>query len=865
MPDASYLQKRSVISQDNRLIKLDTPLGPDILLPQRVIAHEKLGRTYRYTVDCLSLERDIELKKLIAQPVTLWVQQTDRGYLPVHGYVHTIKKLGSDGQFIACQITFAPWLDFLKFRQDARIWQDKSADDILTDVFNAHPQARGNFRFRLNNAGQPTAQRSYCVQYETDWNFVHRLMEEEGWFGYHEQKEDGTAHTLIITDNAQALPALASQEIYFHSGGTGDEVDKIVQWGGTRTLSSNLLTTQTFDYKEPAYPQDKNKRIYPEHGADTTAALEVYEYTGPYTHSDDPQGERQADIRVEGWESLIKRFHGIAGNRSMPVGHFFSLEDHPAHRGDPAEDREFIVIEVEWFIENNLPLSNIGKDFPGSLKGELDAFKEQMGVPPQTGAERTGHCFNRFEVQRRKVPFRSALEHKKPVMHAQTATVVGPGNQEIYTDKLNRIKIKFHWDRINPGDQMASTWVRVSFPNAGDDWGTMHVPRIGQEVIIMFLCGNIDRPVVTGRLHNNHQSPHWHSDGMLSGTKTKEVGGSGFNQLVFDDNTSQNRIHLYSTNTHAQLNFGYLVNQHGNQRQAFYGSGFALNTDAYGAIVTNKGLYISTFGRPGAKGTQLDVREAHQQLEAGLNLTKTLSDNAGKANAEALAGQDALGKFADATQDKYSGSGQELANRFKEPVLLAASPAGIGLTTPKGAHIHTGEDVTLSSGQDTNLAVGKSLVASVMEKISFFANKAGIKLFAAKGKIEIQAQSDDLDIIAEKVLRLLSTTGRINIAAKTEILLSAGGSYFKINAAGITSGTQGTWLQHASMHEFVGPDKADYVMPVLPSAQNTWVKMHAQHDDAWDTPWPLTQTTFDVGDETIHKSVSITPAKPSGK
>jgi len=195
----------TVISQENRLIQLDTVLGENILVPQRVIANERLGRGYRYTVDCLSLERDIELKKLIAQPVTLWLQQTDRSYLPTHGYVHTAKKLGGDGQFIVCQLTFAPWLDFLKFRQDARIWQDKRADDIITDVFNGHPQARGNFRFRVNIAGRPAPSRSYCVQYETDWNFVHRLMEEEGWYCYHEQKSDGSGHTLIITDDAQGL------------------------------------------------------------------------------------------------------------------------------------------------------------------------------------------------------------------------------------------------------------------------------------------------------------------------------------------------------------------------------------------------------------------------------------------------------------------------------------------------------------------------------------------------------------------------------------------------------------------------------------------------------------------------------------
>lgn len=818
MPDARQYRGNAAISQENRLIKFDTPLGADILLPQRVIAHEKLGRSYQYTVDCLSLQPDIELKKLVAQPVTLWLRQANSTYLPTHGYVHTIKRLGSDGQFTVCQLTFAPWLNFLKFRKDARIWQDKRADDILTDVFNAHSQARGNFRFKLNSATTPARERSYCVQYETDWNFVQRLMEEEGWFSYHEQDPGGAGHTLIITDDTHSLPVLIPQAIPFHRAGTGDEVDKIVQWSGTRTLSSSQLTTQTFNYKDPTYPQEMSVRIFPGHGASTTLDLEVYEYTGAYSHSDRQQGDRQSGTRMEGWESNIKRFHGVAGNRNMPVGRWFSLEDHPVHLDDSAEEREFIVIAVDWFIENNLPLSANCKDFPGSLKIELNAIKAQMGIGPQSGNERTGHCFNRFEAQRREVPFRSLREHRKPVMHAQTAIVVGYAKQEIYTDSLNRIKIRFHWDRINPGDDMASCWARVSYQNAGDGWGAVSVPRVGQEVIVMFLGGDIDRPVVTGRLYNNHQLPHWHTDGTLSGYKSKEVGGSGFNQLVLDDKTGQNRVHLYSTSANAQLNLGYLVTQQGNKRAGFYGSGFALSTDDFGAIVTNKGLYISTFGRPGAQGTQLDAREARQQLQAGLDLTKTLSEAAGKSNAEIFAGLDALDRFTDATQDRYGDTGQEQANRFKEPVLLAASPAGIGLTTPQSAHIHAGDHVTLSSGTDTNLAIGKSLVASVMEKISLFVYKAGIKLYAAKGKIEIQAQSDDLDIIAEKVLRLLSSTGRIEIAAKTEMVLSAGGTYIKLNAQGFTGGTSGTWVQHAASHAMPGPDSLAYPLPVLPKS-----------------------------------------------
>jgi len=817
------------LSQMTRILRLDTTLGKDVLLPHRLVAKDKLGRGYTYTLDVLSLEKDIALKQLIAQPVTLWIQQANNyDYLPVHGYVHRAGKLGLDGEFTVYQLTFSSWLHFLKHRKDARIWQDNSADDILTDIFNHHPQARGQFRFDLE---REAVSRSYCTQYETDWHFVMRLMEEEGWTCYHEQQTDGKDHTLVITDTVHRLPWLKPKVIEFHRAGSNEEVDKIIQWSGERQLISTTLKTITFDYKAPDYAKDPVRPISPGHG-NIPAQLEVVEYTGAYTYGPDEQGNRQARNTVEGWESEAKRFFATSGVRRMAVGYCFDFEGHTDHEYDPPEQREFFLIGVQWFIENNLPLGTTTTDFPGSLQQQITEVKEKTAKQTAsynanastsasgtnvTGGQASGFCLNHIEVQRSLVEYRSPREHPKPVMHPQSAIVAGPENEEIYTDELNRVKIKFIWNQLNPGDEAASCWVRVSYPNAGNDYGALNVPRIGQEVIVTFLGSDPDRPIITGRVYNGSQTPHWHTDGKLSGVKSKEVKGSGYNQLVMDDNTGQNRVQLYSSNTHAQLTLGYLVGQQGNQRQAFYGSGFALNTDAYGAITAKEGLYISTYGRAGATGAQLDVNEAHQQLEASHALSKALSDTAIKTGAEALDGQDALKQFTGATQDKYSGQDQEQANRFNEPILLAASPAGIGLTTPKSTHVHSGENFTLSSGADTNLAVGKNLVASIKEKLSLFVLNGGMKLFASKGKVEIQAQSDDLDIIAEKVLRLISTTDKIELWAKKEILLGAGGSAILINEEGITDITTGQRIMHHSAWSLPGPKSLPVELPQMPT------------------------------------------------
>ncbi|MEM4988944.1 type VI secretion system tip protein TssI/VgrG [Collimonas sp. H4R21] len=794
------------LGQHSRLLKLETLLGQDVLLPQRLVAEDRLGRGYEYTVDALSLDRNIPLKQLIAQPVTLWLQQADqRSYLPVHGYVQRARKLGCDGLLTTYQLTFRCWLHFLKYRKDSRIWQDRDATDILSEVFNRHPQGHGRYRFKLS---RPPAARSYCTQYETDWHFAMRLMEEEGWYCYHEQQEDGKDHLLVITDSARSLPALDPAAVRFHRAGCRDEADKITEWSGERQLRSRKLETVTTDYKVPRQAKGTARRITPEHG-NIPEQLEVYEYTGAYTYGQRAQGDLQAQNTVEGWESQAKRYFAWSAVRRMAVGSYFSFEGHADHAEGTDEQRQFIVIGLHWYVENNLPLSGTADDVPGSLREQLAAIKERASAGQ--AAANSGFCINRIEVQRRSLEYRSPREHHKPVMHTQTAVVTGPEGEEIFTDALNRVKVKFVW-----ANGVASCWVRVSYPNAGNNYGGVYTPRINMEVIVTFLDGDADRPVITGRLYNGDQAPHWHTDGKLSGYKSKEHMGKGYNQLVMDDNTRQNRLQLYSTNTHAQLNLGYLVSQQGNTRQAFYGSGFALNTNAYGAVVAGQGLYLSTFGRPGATGSQLDVREAHQQLTTARRLTKTLSDAAAKVGAPALAAQDALEQFIDATQEQYAGQGQEQANRFRQPILLAASPAGIGLATPSSTHLHSGDHLTVSSGQDTNLAAGNNLAASVKQQISLFASQGDISHIAGRGKVAIEAHDNAISLVARKVIEMISAEDWLRFKAKKGISFNVGGTEYTIQPDGHRWFTPGVVEHHAISHGTFPPQSRSAAMPVLP-------------------------------------------------
>lgn len=218
-------------------------------MTRRAVTHAELGRDFSVTLDMVSTAADIELKSPIAQPMTLWIQQANASYRPVNGHIHTARRLGSDGSVSGYQLTMASWMHFLHFRSDIRYWQDRGADAIVANVFDAHPQARGRYRFVLSKA---PPRRSYCRQSEGDWHFVHRLTEQEGLSGFWQHDASGTSHTLVIPDDIRSLDAMTPAAVAFARLGTGAEADAFTQWAGSRTLQSSTHTTRTFDYQSPA-------------------------------------------------------------------------------------------------------------------------------------------------------------------------------------------------------------------------------------------------------------------------------------------------------------------------------------------------------------------------------------------------------------------------------------------------------------------------------------------------------------------------------------------------------------------------------------------------------------------------------------
>jgi len=755
------------LSQQNRLLKLDTPAGNNVLLPHRVIGRSRIGRDFVFLLDCVSTTSDVQLKTLISQTVTLWIQQTDGSYLPHHGYVHTARRLGADGNLTSYQLGFSSWAHFLKFRRDQRHWQDRAADEIVSDVFNQHPQAKGMYRFVLSKR---LPKRSYCRQDETDWNFVHRLLESEGLYGIWQQAADGKSHTLVITDRLQTLEPISPATVGFYRAGVSSEADSVTQWSGTRTLQSALLSTRTFDYKSPSTPSN-------------------------------PKGTSVPTM-----------------TSAMDAGRRFTLTGHPEHDHDAADQNEFASIEVEWVIQNNLPLAGHEANYPHSLNHQLaqartDDPGRNFSVNNMDGS--TGFYRVAVEAQRTTVPYRSPFEHRKPEAKLESAIVAGPRGQECYTDDLNRVKVLFIWDRFNEGDERASCWVRVAQSDTGDGYGGVHMPRAGEELLIGHIGNDIDRPIALHRVYNGAKKPQWHSNGLLSGYQSQEYGGGGgYNQHVMDDSTGQPRMRVMSSHGMSSLHLGYQIVQNGNSRGAYTGSGFTLRTDYAGAVHAGEGLYFSTH-QISADGQPLDTTEPREILARADLLVESLSSASSTAKAEDMKpGHEALSQFAKAIQHSKAGAakggntaggGTGNANAFTKPVMLGSSPESMGFTTHASAQMVADEHLNFVSGKDTYWAVGKSLVASVAEKISLFVQRAGMKLIAGKGAIDIQALTDQLRLLSELGLTLKSNNGSIEIDAKTELMLKCGGSYIRITSDGIEDGTRGARTIKSASFSRQGP------------------------------------------------------------
>ncbi|MFX5407892.1 type VI secretion system Vgr family protein, partial [Acinetobacter baumannii] len=533
----------------------------------------------------------------------------------------------------------------------------------------------------------------------------------------------------------------------------------------------------------------------------------------------------QLNQHINAYHHLSSKQFTVAGNvRDAQVGYWFELNDHPELDQHDSADKEFLILSKHYYNQNNLP-----KELQQQLErllpqGKLKAAQLDSQNPEQ-------RHFAELNVVRRNikaVPEYNPLEHR-PAAHPQRARVVGLEGESIHVDQWGRIKVRFLFTRADDhshdggagsnDNDTDSAWVDVLTPWAGAGYGARFLPRVGEIVVIDFFDGNIDRPFVVGRIHEAERHPtQFDQKGQLpdtkklSGIRSEEVDGKGFNQLRFDDTTGQISAQLQSSHAASQLNLGNLSHPKDKAESDGRGEGFELRTDQWGAVRAGSGLLVSTHKQDQAQGVHLDASEAKQQIEGGLNNAKALSEVAKNQQTDPLENLENLKSFIEKLEQQDNAK----AKTFKEAIMLLASPNSVALSSNEDIHLSADGQLNQTAGDSINLSTQKNLIAHAQNKISLFAAQEGARLYAGKGKVEIQAQGDGADLIARKAVQVISTEDKIEATAAKEIVLTAGGSQVKITGSGIFMTTSGKFEVKAGQHLFMGGGSVNSSLPYLP-------------------------------------------------
>lgn len=506
-----------------RLVDVVTPLG-DALWFRQMTGTEALSSLFEFDVIFHSKQAGLSAKAMLGKDVTLNVEtEGGRSKRAFNGICTRFGAGGREGEFLVYTAKLRPWLWLASRRSDCKIFQFKKVPDIITEVL-------GKYGFALSNKLKKTYREwEYCVQYqETDLNFVMRLMENEGIYFHFEHAEG--VHTLVLTDDISChLPLPGKPNIKYYgtdAAGVTDE-EHFRSWQVFEEVNSGEYITDDYDFEKPRGDL-KTKRKNPlGHKHD---AWERYMWPGGYIDFGD--GENYSGVRLETLESEHERTQGLTTVRTMAPGYLFNLERCP--RAD--QNREYLSVAATFLFRDN-PRQSAG----GGGTGDSD-WNIVVTAQPTS------------------LPFRPQQSTPKPLTSGpQTAVVVGPAGEEIYTDKYGRVKVQFFWDRYGKKDENSSCWIRVSHPWAGEKWGFIHIPRIGQEVIVDFIGGDPDCPMITGRVYNADQMPPYGlpDNKTASGIKSRSTKGGGaadFNEIRMEDFKGKEQLYV-----HAQRNLDTVV------------------------------------------------------------------------------------------------------------------------------------------------------------------------------------------------------------------------------------------------------------------------------------------------------------------
>jgi type VI secretion system secreted protein VgrG len=511
-----------VYTQENRFIRIDTPLGVDELLLHSFDGEEGISRLFHFELTMHSENRSIKFDSIVGKKATVTVYLPDRSKRHINGIISSFSQGDSSPleggetptHFTSYYATLVPWLWSLTRTTDCRIFQNISVPDIIEKIFREYGLT--DFSMRLYGEFQS---REYCVQYrETDFDFVSRLMEEEGIFYFFEHSQD--KHVLVLANRANEFkPLPLHPEVSYKTGIGENRVHDVVNaWNQSQEVRPGKYTLKDFNFQQPSL--DLTSTVT---GKDERK-FEIYDYPGEYR--DKGQGERLVSLRIEEEQTAQIVISGSSTCAGFTPGYRFDLRDH--YRRD--FNKSYVLTSLSHSAAQGGDYRSFGAEF---------------------------RYANQFQCVPHPTPFRPPRVTFRPsVRGSQTAMVVGPAGEEIYVDQYGRVKVQFHWDREGKRDENSSCWIRVSQNWAGKRWGGIFIPRIGQEVTVDFLEGDPDQPIITGRVYNGESMPPYElpEKMVVSGVKTQTHKGQGYNELSMDDTAGNEQITI-----HAQHDMGTTV------------------------------------------------------------------------------------------------------------------------------------------------------------------------------------------------------------------------------------------------------------------------------------------------------------------
>ncbi len=714
-------------TQDNRLITIKTPLGDDVLLLTSFRGTESISSLFSFELELISENHNIVFKDIIGKNVTISVVLADGESRFFNGIVSRFSQgrgggeEGDESRFSNYTAEVVPWCWLLSRTSDSRIFQEISVPDIVEKIFKE--KSLPDYKLQLHGTYE---KRTYCVQYrETDYNFIARLLEEEG-IQYFFEHEDGK-HTMVIADApAENKPCPKQETARYQTSGSGLlEEDVLTSLEMMQEIKAGKYTLSDFNFETPGTDLKVEAPSQQELGP---GEREYYDYPGGFSKRAD--GDRLTKIRMEEEEAEIITINGSSDCRAFTSGYRFTLE---AYYRDDMNNKDYLLTAVDH-----------------------EASQEYV---PGEGVSELSYS-NNFTCIPHDVPFRPQRNTPRPVVEGiQTAIVVGPSGEEIYPDEHGRVKVQFHWDREGTKDENSSCWIRVSQVWAGAGWGAMYIPRIGHEVVVDFVDGDPDRPLITGRVYHGTNTPPY----SLPDDKTKSTiksdsspGGGGSNEFRFEDKKGSEEIFL-----HGQKDWTIAIENDenhtvGNNRSKSVGN------DQSESIGNNKTITVGT--------DHSETIGSNKTMTTGANHTETIGSNmsitVGSNETETIAVAKSL-TIGAAYQVSVGAAMNETIGAAKAEEIGAVKSVNVGANSSENVggskSVNAGKDISEKAGKNISSEAGKDIsVKSGKTMMLNAGDDFGLK-GDKKGVIEIK---DQLQIKCGKAMITMKKNGDITIQGK---------------------------------------------------------------------------------------------------